>query len=96
MIDVLKIFWKRGEIAHDEQFLLLSTIFCNLLLDFLVKTGTRLSPRDKRIFEITEFEITRIDCISKCNAKKYNCTKATVSSALYGRKVSVVNNAELD
>ena len=62
--DVLKIFWKRGEIAHNhnEQFLLLSTIFCYLLLDFHVKTGTRFSARDKRLFEITEVEITRVDC----------------------------------
>ena len=59
--DVLKMFWKRGEIAHYEQFLLLSTIFCYLLLDFNVKTGTRFSPRDKRLFEITEVEIMRVD-----------------------------------
>ena len=39
-----------------------SQIFCYLLLDFHVKTGTRFSPRDNRIFEITEFEITRVDC----------------------------------
>ena len=49
--------------AHYEQFLLLSTIFCYLLLDFYVKTGTRFSLRDKRLFEITEFEIMRDDCI---------------------------------
>ena len=34
--DVLKILWKRGEIAPKEQFLLFSTIFCYLLLDFHV------------------------------------------------------------
>ena len=62
--NVLKIFWKRGEIAHYEQFLLVSAIFCYLLLDFHVKTGTRFSPQDKRLFEITEVEITRVDCIS--------------------------------
>ena len=32
--DILKILWKRGEIASLEQFLLFSTIFCYLLLDF--------------------------------------------------------------
>ena len=58
--DVLKIFWKRGEIAHYERLLLLSTIFCYLLLDFYVKTGTRSSPREMRLFEITEFDITRV------------------------------------
>ena len=34
---VLKILWKRGEIAPEEQFLLFSIIFCCLLLDFHVK-----------------------------------------------------------
>ena len=51
-----------GEIAPEEQFLLLSTIFYYLMLDFYVKTGTRFSLRDKRLFEITEVEITRVDC----------------------------------
>ena len=48
--------------APEEQFLLLSTIFCYLMLDFYVKTGIRFSLRDKRLFEITEIEITRVDC----------------------------------
>ena len=52
-----------GEIAPEEQFLPLSTIFYYLMLDFYVKTGIRLSLRDKRLFEITEFEITRGNCI---------------------------------
>ena len=44
----LKIFWNRGEIPLYEQFLLLATIFCYLLLDFRVKTGTIFSPRDSK------------------------------------------------
>ena len=60
---MLKILWKRVEIAPEEQFLLLSTIFCYLMLDFYVKTRIRFSLRDKRLFEITEVEITRVDCI---------------------------------
>ena len=56
--------WKRGEIAPSEQFLLFSTIFCYLLLQYFVKTGTRISLRDKRLFEISVVEITRVDCIS--------------------------------
>ena len=52
-----------GEIAPEEQFLPLSTIFYNLMLDFYVKTGIRFSLRDKRLFEITEVEITRVNCI---------------------------------
>ena len=59
---MLKILWKRGKIAPEEQFLPLSTIFYYLLLDFYVKTGIRFSHRDKRLFEITEVEITRVDC----------------------------------
>ena len=59
---MLKILWKRGEIAPEEQFLLLSTIFFYLILDFDVKTRIRFSLPDKRIFEITEVEITRVDC----------------------------------
>ena len=52
-----------GEIAPEEQFLPLSTVFYYLMLDFYVKTGIRFSLRDKRLFEITEVEITRVDCI---------------------------------
>ena len=59
---MLRIMWKMGEIAPEEQFLPLSTIFCYLMLDFYVKTGIRCSLRDKRLFEITEVEIMRVDC----------------------------------
>ena len=61
-IYILKILWKRGEIASEEQFLLLPIIFYYLMLDFYVKTRIRFSLRDKRLFEITEVEITRVDC----------------------------------
>ena len=37
---IVKILFERGEAAPEEQFLLFSTIFYYLLLDFLVKTGT--------------------------------------------------------
>ena len=60
----IEILWKRREIAPQEQFLLFSTIFCILILVFYVETRTRFSLRDKRLFEITEVEITRVDCIS--------------------------------
>ena len=59
---MLKILRKREEIAPEEQFLPLSTIFSYLMLDFYVKTGIRFYLRDKRLFEITEVEITRVDC----------------------------------
>ena len=64
---MLKISLERGEIAPEEQFHLLITIFCYLMLDFYVKTRIRFSLRDKRLFEITEVEITRVD--RKCNLK---------------------------
>ena len=60
---MLKRLWKRGEIAPVEQFLLLFTIFFYLMLDFYVKRRIGFSLRDKRLFEITEVEITRVDCI---------------------------------
>ena len=62
--DILKILWKRGEIAPYEQFLLFSTIFSYLFLDCHVKTGTRISHRDMRLFEISKVEITRVECKS--------------------------------
>ena len=34
--DILKILWKRGEVAPEEIFLFFSTIFYYLLLDFHV------------------------------------------------------------
>ena len=60
----LEIYWKYC--GKEEKLLLLfSTIFCYLLLDVRVKTGTRFSLRDKRLFEISEVAITRVDCIKK-------------------------------
>ena len=54
---------EKGRNCSQEQFLLFSTIFYNLILDFCVITRTRFFLRDKRLFEITEVEITRVDCI---------------------------------
>ena len=33
---MLKILWERGEIAPEEQLLLLSIIFCHLMLEFML------------------------------------------------------------
>ena len=57
---MLKILWKRGEIAPEEQFLLLFTISSYLMLGFYVETRVGFSLRDKRLFQITEVEITRV------------------------------------
>ena len=56
---------EKGRNCSDEKFLLLSTIFSYLILDFYVKTRIRFSLRDKRLFEITEVKITRVDCDKK-------------------------------
>ena len=61
----IEILWKRREIAPREQFVLLYTIFSYMMLDFYVKTRIRFSLRDKRLFEISEVEITRVECSSK-------------------------------
>ena len=77
---MLKILRKRREIAPEEQFLLLSTIFSYLMLDFGVKIRIRFSLRDKRLFEITEVEITRVDCILVSR------TCATITIAFFSEK----------
>ena len=46
----------------------ISPVFHNilyLLLDLLFYAGTRFLLRDKRLFEISEVEITRVNCIIK-------------------------------
>ena len=49
--------WKRGEIAPKEQFLLFSTIFCYLLLDFHIENRDQIFTsrwavsRDKRSWD---------------------------------------------
>ena len=58
---MLKILWKGREIAPEEQFLLLSTIFSYLMLDFYVKTRIRFSLQTL-LFKITEVEVMRVDC----------------------------------
>ena len=48
--------------GHSPLFHNISTIFCYLMLDFHVKTGSRFSLRGKRLFEISEVEITTVNC----------------------------------
>ena len=63
VIDIFIYCEKEEKLLPEEQFLLFSTIICYLSLDFDVKTGTRLSLRDKRLFEIREVEIAGVDRI---------------------------------
>ena len=80
---MLKIRWNRGEIAPEEQFLLLSTIFCYLMLDFFVKTRIRFSLPDKRLLEITEVEITRVNCIYCAHIAKGAFQRYTTQISLW-------------
>ena len=45
---------------------------CYLMLDFYVKTEIKFSLRDKQLFEITEVEITRVDCIYFLNSTYFS------------------------
>ena len=90
---MLNILWKRGEIAPQEQFLLLPAIFCYLKFDFCVKTGIRFSLRA----EITEVEITRVDYIC-IHAALYNGVKISFDThnrvgllSTVGYRFSVIN-----
>ena len=54
----------------------ISPLFHNILLPVLrfhVKTGTRISLRNKRLFEISEVEVTRVDCIRVREKEKNIC-----------------------
>ena len=86
---MLKILWKREEIAP-----LLSTIFCYLMIDFYVETRIRFSLRDKRLFEITEVELTRVDYISYtiivvCPALRANTSESLWVISRTGRQTTV-------
>ena len=43
--------------------------FLYMFLDFHVYAGTRFLLRDKRLFEISKVEITRVDKLYKCVVK---------------------------
>ena len=68
----LEIYWKYC--GKEEN----SPVFHNILLPvgrFCVKAGTRFSLRGKQLFEISEFEITRVNCIFygiHCNISVFN------------------------
>ena len=54
--------YKKKYCRKEEKFLLISTIFCYLLLDFHDKTGTRFLSGDKRLFKVSGVEIMKVDC----------------------------------
>ena len=53
---------KRRNCSLGAISLFFLNMFFYLLVDFHVKAGTRFSLRDKRLFEISEVEITRVHC----------------------------------
>ena len=85
---MLKILWKRREIAPEEQFFLLSTIFSYLMLDFYVKTRIKFSLRDERLFEIIEVEITRVDCTCINISETSVVSTPSQSSKIFARSFS--------
>ena len=71
----------------------ISPLFHNILyliLGFCVKTRTRFSLRDKRLFEIIEVEITRVDC-TYINTL-VNLTVNVVFNPIALRKAKIVCN----
>ena len=66
---VIRLLFLEIYIENIVEKGIISTIFCNLILDFCVKTRTRFSLRDKRLFEITEVEITRVDLVHDLDLK---------------------------
>ena len=63
----------------------ISPLSHNILLPafrFYVKTGTRISLRDKQLFEISEFAITRVDCTLIAQEAKVSILKIADVSIL--------------
>ena len=94
--DILKILLKRGEIAPKEQFLLFSTIFCYLLLDFHLKTGTRFSLRDKVAVRDKQHR-DRESHLYKKNISPYQkpCTVCFTSFTGFGGQIDFIRGAAL-
>ena len=59
------------------------------MLNFRVKTGTRFSRLAKRLFEISEVEITRVDCIG------YNMNVRLQTAGMVSNPVMVDSVASL-
>ena len=63
------------------------------MLDLYVKRGIRFSLRDKRLFEITEVEITRVDCIFEAELNNTTLSLASIQ-ILIKRKKSQFKSGE--
>ena len=70
---------EKGRNCSSEAISPLIHNFSYLMLDFCVKTRRSFSLRNKRLFEITEVEITRVDC----NLILSNCANSPGSHTLY-------------
>ena len=60
--DIWKYCGKKEILLLRSNFSSFPQYFVTSLVDFHVKTGTRLSLLDKRLFEISEVQSRRIDC----------------------------------
>ena len=65
----IKYCGKGEKLLSRSNFYSFPQYFVNLILDFCVNTRTRFSLWDKRLFEIIEVEITRVDCIYELSLK---------------------------
>ena len=54
-----------------------------LFYDFHIKTGTRFSLRDKRLFELSNVEIARVDSILFNYIKQLNCYTILVRTKIF-------------
>ena len=61
--DILKIVRKKEKLILRSNFSSFSQYFVTWCQIYMLKAGTRFSLRDKRLFDISEVEITRVDCI---------------------------------
>ena len=60
----LKYCGKEEKLLLRSNFSSFQQYFFCLLLDVHISAGTTFSLRDRRLFEISEFEIMRVNCIS--------------------------------
>ena len=91
--EVRLVHWKycgkEEKLLLGSKFSSFPLYFCYLFLDFHVKTGTRFSLRDQRLFEISEAEIRRVDCTRDVRGREgglnhFPCTKPPNYKYMFG------------
>ena len=91
---MLFIYWnycgKEEKLLLRSNFFFFYTIFCYLLLDFHVKKGTRFPFRDKRLFDISAVEITRVECNSVFYLKMFYTAGDRLDACKIGTKAPAI------